>query len=122
MSPNLKPRRMPCLTHALTRQPVAVEASGSAARTCPEESASRSRANTVRAVSRSAAGPASTSDLISCSSISSSSAWCSVLCLGAAQGLHQSAFEQAERLEHVHYLFLRLCFWRDHRQPVHFFE
>ena len=49
MSPNLKPRRMPCLTQVLTRHPVAVAGSASAARTVPADNASRSRANTSRA-------------------------------------------------------------------------
>ena len=35
---------MPCFTQALTRQPVAADGSGSAARTVPEDKASRKRA------------------------------------------------------------------------------
>ena len=43
MSPNLKPSRMPCFTQVFTRQPNGLDASGSAARTAPDDSASRSR-------------------------------------------------------------------------------
>ena len=49
MSPERKPSRMPCLTQALTRQPVGAAASGSAARTLPADSAARSRSNAARA-------------------------------------------------------------------------
>src|SRR5262249_27645079 len=44
VSPNLKPSRMPCFTHVLTRQPTGDWASGSAALTSPDDRASRSRA------------------------------------------------------------------------------
>src|SRR5712691_3010498 len=70
MSPNLNPSRMPCFTQVFTRQPIGLEASGSAARTSPDDSASRRRANAARAVARSADAPAATRDLISVSSMS----------------------------------------------------
>src|SRR3954452_19510183 len=131
MSPNLKPRRMPCFTHRLTRHATGLDASGSAARTCPDESASRRRANTARAWSRSADGPAATSSLISCSSMLRGSvgraglkACTTSRCSGRPEGLHyvslpvlyQGALQQAERLEHAVDPVLRSVRWRDHRQ------
>ena len=47
-SPQRKPTRMPCFTHVLTRHPVGVDSSGSAARTRPLASDSRSIAKTDR--------------------------------------------------------------------------
>ena len=68
-SPNLKPRRIPCFTQVLTRQPIGLDASGSAARTSPADNASRSFPKTTRAARRSASAPAAASSLISDSSI-----------------------------------------------------
>src|SRR3954471_23902464 len=59
LSPNLKPSRIPCFTHVFTRQPTGDEASGSAARTSPADSAARSFSNIARADSLSADVPAS---------------------------------------------------------------
>src|SRR5438128_1607786 len=61
MSPKRKPRRMPCFTQTLTRQPVGEEASGSAARTLPSDSSSRKRRKTWRASSRGGLLPCSKS-------------------------------------------------------------
>ena len=61
MSPNLKPRRIPCFTQAFTRQPPGLAGSGWAARTDPDDKASRSCANAARTASRSAAWPAAAS-------------------------------------------------------------
>ena len=47
-SPQRNPTRIPCFTQVLTRQPVGADASGSAARTRPADSSSRSAANTDR--------------------------------------------------------------------------
>ena len=49
-SPQRNPTRMPCFTQVLTRQPVGADASGSAARTRPADSSSRSCANTDSAL------------------------------------------------------------------------
>ena len=54
IAPQRKPTRIPSLTQVLTRQPVSVEASGSAARTWPADNSRRSDANAVRASSGSA--------------------------------------------------------------------
>src|ERR1700753_871118 len=47
--PRRKPSRMPCLTQALTRQPVGCDASGSAERRVPASRASRSCRKALRA-------------------------------------------------------------------------
>src|SRR5688572_27321802 len=60
-SPNRKPRRMPCFTQTLTRQPVGDAESGSADRTRPADRPSRSSRNAPRAASRDAALPCSKS-------------------------------------------------------------
>src|SRR4029077_11468048 len=60
LSPNLKPSRIPCLTHVFTRQPTGDDGSGSAARTSPADSAARRSTNIARADSLSAEAPAST--------------------------------------------------------------
>ena len=79
MSPNLKPRRMPCFTQVLTRQPSGLDASGSAARTAPDDSASRSCAKAARAASRSADAPAATRALMSVSSMLVNGRWSLVI-------------------------------------------
>src|SRR5438874_288982 len=103
MSPNLNPSRMPCFTQVFTRQPIGLEASGSAARTSPEESAARRRANAARAAARSADAPAATRDVISVSSISVT-ARASPTPLVVSLSNHErnrSSFEQAQD-ERVH--------------------
>src|SRR4029079_1640780 len=55
--PHRNPSRMPFLIQVFTRQPVDVDGSGSADRTCPEESSFRSVANTSRDSSWSAFSP-----------------------------------------------------------------
>src|SRR5690242_5630446 len=112
MSPNLKPRRMPCLTHALTRQPVAVDESGSAARAAPDDSASRSRANVARTASRSASAPAATCRVISDSSMA----------VRPVRLLDERGFQHAEILQHLDDLLARLGLRRAHRQPISLLE
>ena len=68
MSPQRKPTRMPCLTHACTRQPAGAPGSGVAARTRPAESSARRVANAARASSRSASPAAAWSrSMVACS-------------------------------------------------------
>src|SRR5450432_2986085 len=108
MSPNLKPSRMPCFTQRLTRQPIGLDASGSAARTWPDDNASRSRANTARASSRSADAPAATRLLMSVSSMRLRS-------LASRLALHEGHVQEPERFQHVENLLLRLRLRRHHR-------
>src|SRR6185436_1137733 len=110
VSPNLKPSRMPCLTHAFTRQPVGAEGSGDAARTSPADSASRSRVKTARALVRSAAVPAATS--------ASTSAWRVNGSGRRRSASYQRRLDEAEFVEHACDLLLRVLARRAHRQAV----
>src|SRR3990167_4784559 len=58
MSPKRKPRRMPCFTHALTRQPLGDAGAGSADRTVPASRAAFSSSSAARAAVLSAPAPA----------------------------------------------------------------
>src|SRR5258705_12532408 len=103
-SPKRNPRRMPCFTQTLTRQPVGDDGSGSAERTLPSESSSRKRRNASRASSRGALLPCSNSVVM-------------VVASDIDGGLHpRRGAEHLQVLQHVHHLLARGGAWRGPRQ------
>src|SRR5580765_988460 len=113
VSPKRNPMRMPCLTHAFTRQPEGLAASFSAARTRPAESSARRRANASRATVRSALAPAEASASMSSFSIGEGT---------ARPALHQGGFQQIQTFQHLQNSFARFLLRRAHRQAIDLFE
>src|SRR2546423_15197348 len=113
-SPKRNPSRMPCFTQTLTRQPVGDDESGSAERTLPSESSSRSRRKTSRASSRGALAPCSNSVVMRSARVLMNR-WGKPSRLASYS---RRCSKHLQVLEHAHHLLARGRARRDHRQPI----